>query len=144
MLRKNFVTCSLVRLKEKEQIHLGIGEWPELWSSKAAFTITFFAAVNHHYDHKQRTFKHRNSQNGSKSTNQKPQAYNANVSWSLNVKSAVMYAVVREFLMILSDIFLTRWSKCTNQCDFLVWTYREQCAFYLVWHCLERIEMHQS
>ena len=28
-----------------------------LWSLKAAFTITFFAAVNHHYDHKQRTLK---------------------------------------------------------------------------------------
>ena len=47
-----------------------------------------------------------------------------------NMKSAVMYAVVREFLMILSDIFLTRWSKCTNQCDVLVWTYREQCVHF--------------
>ena len=28
MLLKNFVTCSLVRLKEREQIHLGIGEEP--------------------------------------------------------------------------------------------------------------------
>ena len=28
MLRKNFVTCSLVRLKEREQIHLEIGELP--------------------------------------------------------------------------------------------------------------------
>ena len=26
MLHKNFVTCSLVRLKEREQIHLLIGE----------------------------------------------------------------------------------------------------------------------
>ena len=31
--------------------------------------FAFFAAVNHNYDHKQRTLKHRNSQNGSKSTN---------------------------------------------------------------------------
>ena len=40
----------------------------KLWSSKAAFAIAFFAAVNHNYDHKQRTLKHRNTQNGSKST----------------------------------------------------------------------------
>ena len=40
----------------------------------------------------------------------------------------MMYAVVREFiLMILSNI-----SKCTNQCDFLVWAFCEQCVFYLV------------
>ena len=37
----------------------------ELESSKAAFTIAFFAAVNHNCDHKQRTLKHRNTQNGS-------------------------------------------------------------------------------
>ena len=42
-------------------------------SSKAAFTIAFFAAVNHNYDHKQRTLKHRNTQNGSKSTNHRSQ-----------------------------------------------------------------------
>ena len=30
-------------------------------SSKSAFTIAFFAAVNHNYDHKQRTLKHRNT-----------------------------------------------------------------------------------
>ena len=42
--------------------------------------------------------------------------------------SGLMYAVVREFiLMILSDI-----SKCTNQCDFLVWAFCEQCVCYLV------------
>ena len=45
----------------------------ELWSSKAAFAIAFFAAVNHNYDHKQWTLKHRNTQNGSKSTNHKSQ-----------------------------------------------------------------------
>ena len=43
----------------------------KLWSSKAAFTTAFFAAVNHNYDHKQRTLKHRNTQNGSKSSNRK-------------------------------------------------------------------------
>ena len=41
----------------------------ELWSSKAAFTSTFFAAVNHNYDYKKRTLKHRKTQNGSKSAN---------------------------------------------------------------------------
>ena len=43
----------------------------ELLSSKATFTIAFFAALNHNYDHKQRTLKHRNTRNGSKSTNHK-------------------------------------------------------------------------
>ena len=33
-----------------------------------------FAAVNHNYDQKQRTLKHRNTQNGSKSTNHKSQS----------------------------------------------------------------------
>ena len=42
-------------------------------SSKGAFTIVFFAAVNHNYDYKQRTLKHTNAQNGSKSTNHKSQ-----------------------------------------------------------------------
>ena len=45
----------------------------ELLSSKAAFTIVFFSAVNHNYDHEQQTLKHRNTQNGSKSTNHKSQ-----------------------------------------------------------------------
>ena len=86
-------------------------------SSKAAFAIAFFAVVNHNYDHKQRTLKHRNTQNRSKSTNHKPwpfepikvkffflrgplrwltAAKNAIVGWLLNfrirmfVKSAVI------------------------------------------------------
>ena len=41
-------------------------------SSKAAFSIAFFVAVNHNYEYKQQTLKHRNTQNGSKSTNHKP------------------------------------------------------------------------
>ena len=45
----------------------------ELSSSKAAFTIAFFATVNHSYDHRQRTLKNTNTQNGSKSTNHKSQ-----------------------------------------------------------------------
>ena len=40
---------------------------------KVAFTIAFFAAVNLNHDHKQRTLKHENIQNGSKSTNHKLQ-----------------------------------------------------------------------
>ena len=85
-------------------------------SSKAAFAIAFFAVVNHNYYHKQRTLKHRNTQNRWKSTNHKPGPFepvkekfcflrgplrwltagkNAIVSWLLNfricvfVKSAV-------------------------------------------------------
>ena len=45
----------------------------DFWSSKTAFAITFFAAVNHNYVHKQRTLEHRNTHNGSKSTNNKSQ-----------------------------------------------------------------------
>ena len=45
----------------------------ELWNLKAAFTIAFFAAVNHSFYHKQRTLKHWNTQNGSKSTKNKSQ-----------------------------------------------------------------------
>ena len=54
----------------------------ELWSSKATFTIAFFTAVNHNYDHKQRTLKHRNTQNGSKSTNHKSQTMTFWTRWS--------------------------------------------------------------
>ena len=38
----------------------------------AAFKIVFFATVNHNYDHKQRTLKHRNTQYRSKFINHKP------------------------------------------------------------------------
>ena len=79
-------------------------------SSKAAFSIAFFAAVNHNYKYKQQTLKHRNTQNGSKSTNHKPWIFelvkvnfcflrgplrwltvmkNANVSWVLNFRIPV-------------------------------------------------------
>ena len=54
----------------------------ELWSSKATFTIAFFTAVNHNYDHKQRTLKRRNTQNGSKSTNHKSQTMTFSTRWS--------------------------------------------------------------
>ena len=54
----------------------------ELWSSKATFTIAFFTAVNHNYDHKERTLKHRNTQNGSKSTNHKSQTMTFWTRWS--------------------------------------------------------------
>ena len=42
-------------------------------SSKVAFTIAFFAAVNHNFDHMQWTLKHRNTQNRLKFTNHKAQ-----------------------------------------------------------------------
>ena len=78
-------------------------------SSKAAFTITFFAAVCHHYDHKQRTLKHRKSQNGSKSTYHKSQTMTFWTLWSKLVfpkRSAKMIGVWH--------FFLTRGSNCTN------------------------------
>ena len=49
--------------------------------ANAAFTIAFFAAVNHNYDHKQRTWKHGNTQNGSKSTNCKSQTMTFWTRW---------------------------------------------------------------
>ena len=52
---------------------LGFSQTCELLSSKADFTIAFSPAVNHNYDHRQRTLKHRNTQNGSKSTNHQSQ-----------------------------------------------------------------------
>ena len=85
---------------------LGFSKARELWSSTAAFTVTFFAAVNRHYDHKQRTFKHRNSQNGSKSTNQKP--------WPFEPVEINLCFLRGPLRWLASDIFLTRWSKCTN------------------------------
>ena len=74
--RKKFIHN---RKKEKQRysynIYIGIllrfSKTRELWSSKskAAFTSTFFAAVNHNYDLKLRTLKHGKTQNRSKSTN---------------------------------------------------------------------------
>ena len=54
----------------------------ELWSSKVAFINAFSAAVNHNYDHKQRTLKQRNTQNRSKSTNHKSQTMTFWARWS--------------------------------------------------------------
>ena len=42
---------------------------------KAQLTIGFFAAVNHNYGDSQRTLKHKNKQNGSKSTNHDCKTY---------------------------------------------------------------------
>ena len=65
----------LPSVKKKKNLLQRFSQTCELLSSKAAFTIVFFAAVNHNYDHKQRTLKHRNTQNGSKSTNHKSQIW---------------------------------------------------------------------
>ena len=53
----------------------------KLWSSQAAFTIVFLAAVNYNYDHKQRTLKHRSAPNGWKSTNHKSQTVTFWTRW---------------------------------------------------------------
>ena len=98
---------------------------------KVAFTIAFYAAVNHFYNHKQQTMKHRNTQNGSKSTKNRSQimtfwtrlsvkffflrgllrwltpAKNTTVSWLLNfrvhmfLKSAVYYKIFCSKFLIL-------------------------------------------
>ena len=47
----------------------------KLLSSKATFTIAFFTAINHNYDHKQWTLKHRNTRKGLKFTNHKSQTW---------------------------------------------------------------------
>ena len=54
----------------------------KLWSSKAAITNAFLAAVNHNYDHKQRTLKQGNTQNGSKSAIHKSQTMIIWTCWS--------------------------------------------------------------
>ena len=102
----------------------------KLWSSKAAFTITLFAAINQNYDHKQQTLKHRNTQNGSKSTNHKSQIIvfwthwlnfcflkdplrwlttvkNANISWLLNFRMCVFMksTVTRWYLFGQNEIW---------------------------------------
>ena len=84
--RKKFIHN---RKKEKQRysynIYIGIllrfSKTRELWSSKAAFTSTFFAAVNHNYDHKLRTLKHRKTQNRSKSTNYQSQTMTFWTRW---------------------------------------------------------------
>ena len=59
-------SCHRSSLNEKDFL-LRFSQTRDLESSKAASTIAFFAAVNHNYDHKQRT------QNRSKSTNHRSQ-----------------------------------------------------------------------
>ena len=97
--RANFSYISLLRFSKTRK----------LWSSNAAFTIAFYTAVNHNYEHKQLTLKQWNTQNGSNSANHKSQtmtfwtrwsflrgplrwltaAKNANVSWLLNFRICV-------------------------------------------------------
>ena len=95
---------------------------------RAAFTTALFVAVNHNYDHKQRTLTHGNTQNGSKSTNHESwpfepveinycflrgplrwltQAKNANVSWLLNFRICVILkSAVKAVEEILEDLTL--------------------------------------
>ena len=102
----------------------------ELYSSKDALTIAFFNAVNRNYDHKQRTLKHRNTQNGSKSINHRSQtmtlnpftyscfrrgsirwlqaAKNANVSWLLNFRVSAFLKSASKIVMIPNR------NKCTK------------------------------
>ena len=67
----------LLKIRKKNHLNkktlLRFSQTCELLRSKDVFITAFFAAVNHNYDHKKRTLKHRNTQNGSKSTNHKSQ-----------------------------------------------------------------------
>ena len=51
---------------------LNFSKTHELRSLKATFTTAFFATVHHNYNHKQRTLKHRNTLNRSKSADHEP------------------------------------------------------------------------
>ena len=59
--------------KASHCILLRFSQARELLSSKAASTIAFFVVVDDNYDHKQRTLKRRNKQNGWKSANHRSQ-----------------------------------------------------------------------
>ena len=119
----------------------------ELWSSKAAFAVTFFAAVNHNYDDKKWTLKHRNTQNGSNSTNHKSQTMtfwtqqrklllpkmidgseNTNVRWLSNFRirvfmtSAVIIRVSWRTELVKMDLVtrkrLSHWQTLRLRTDF--------------------------
>ena len=140
MLRKNVLTCSLERLKERLQIHLRIGEWTWkelvygryersilvyssaclLVSIKVTFVNDIFTFVGKAWIR-----------------------FMCVVMLIYFLSKALqyvlclcrlMYAVVREFiLVILSDIL-----KCTNQCDFLVWPFANNVYSILCDICLTR------
>ena len=98
----------------------------QLLSSKAAFTIEYFAALNHNYNHEQWNLNHRNTQSGSKTTNHKPWPFepvkfcvlrvrlkwltsvkNANVSWLLNFRICMFLKKCSNTLLRHWDCFLS-------------------------------------
>ena len=110
---------------------LRFSKTPKLWSSKAAFTIMFFATINHNYDHKQPTLKRKNTHIRPKKrpiTNHKPSPFepaeisfcflrgplrwltaakNANVSWLLNFRIHVFMKSIVNKVTILVVVFLS-------------------------------------
>ena len=68
-----YILCSTKGGERTWQSLLCFSQMCKLYCAKATFTIAFFAAINHNYDHKRQTLKHRNTQNGLKSTNHKSQ-----------------------------------------------------------------------
>ena len=105
----------------------------ELLSSKAAFTIDLFAAVNYNYNPKQWALNHRNTQSGWKSTNYKPWAFepvkfcflrgrlrwltaakNANVSWFLNFRICMFLKSAAIIITIPSN---EPWTTETHKAD---------------------------
>ena len=110
---------------------LRFSKTPKLWSSKAAFTIMFFATINHNYDHKQPTLKRKNTHIRQKKrpiTNHKPSPFepaeisfcflrgplrwltaakNTNVSWLLNFRIHVFMKSMVNKVTILVVVFLS-------------------------------------
>ena len=102
---------------------------PKLWSSKATFTIMFFATINHNYDRKQPTMKRKNTHiRPKKTTNHKSSPFepaeisfcflrgplrwltaakNANVSWLLNFRIHVFMKSMVNKVTILVVVFLS-------------------------------------
>ena len=98
----------------------------KLWSSKAAITNAFYAAVKHNYDHEQQTLKQGDTQNGSKSANHKPWSFEpvgvnfcflrglliwltaakkVNISWLLNFR---IHVFMKRAVMAITSWLETR------------------------------------
>ena len=68
----DFAQCLLIHLSGN-LVYRAFHKMQTLKFKSRLHNITFFAAINHNYDHKQQTLKHKHTQNGSKSTNHKSQ-----------------------------------------------------------------------
>ena len=101
----------------------------ELLSSKAAFTIDFFAAVNYNYNPKQWALNHRNTQSGWKSTNHKLWPFEpvkfcflrGRLKWLTAVKNAnVCWLLNFRICMFLKSAAILYWSIEMVSCHLLL------------------------